>query len=111
MRKFITAIAFAAIIISCGNANSKSRSFKPGNPDTTKVLAVWKVGEYYVDTVTRIIKLELKPMKDDSTRNEWVKDTAYYIPFVIDSVTKKVQWYGLSPMFAQEITLKPMISK
>jgi ABC-type glycerol-3-phosphate transport system substrate-binding protein len=115
MRKFIIIIAIASMFAACGNADSKSNSkdstFTP-RVDTTKVDALWKIGNVKKsDSVYRIVTDVFKPVQFSTTtsKGEWIKDTVYYVPFITDTVSKKPKYYGLPAAFVQEITVQPLV--
>lgn len=108
MRKIITILSVSIVLVACSsNANQKSKSGQ-SKSDTSIVLAVYKIDKNWkMDSVFRITKDTFRIATIDTTDSEAkiqrIKDTAYFLPVVIDSVNKKVRWYGFPPKFVQEV--------
>lgn len=105
-------ISAAFLFFSC-YSKDKSTNVKKSKSDTTKVLAVFKVGnKWNIDTSFRITKDTFKLSKIDTAQQSakmvWQKDTVYFIPLVTDTVNKKINWYGVPPAYVQEVNVTPL---
>lgn len=116
MRKFTTAVLLVGILVSCNNQKTGTKPLAEKS-DTTpvKVLGIYKVKEWKLDSVYRVIKDTFRLSGIDTAGGKakmtWVKDTIYFIPIITDSVKKEGGWYGIPAKHVQEIKVIPLIAK
>jgi hypothetical protein len=105
-------LILAVVLTSC---YSKNQAHVRSKTDTAHVSVIYAVdSEWKKDSAFRVIKDTFRLSGVDTAKGNakmaWYKDTVYFLPFK-DSVTKQVNWYGLPPIFVQEVHITPLITR
>lgn len=106
-------LILAVVLTSC---YSKNQAHVKSRTDSTKVSVIYAINsDWKKDSAVRIIKDTFKVGVIDSSKGKaemiWMKDTLYFVPLLIDSISKKAQWYGLPPQYVQEVHIAPLITQ
>jgi hypothetical protein len=120
----LTLILLSVALFSCNTenvsnqktkTNSDSAGYSQGHSDTTKVQAIFKVGHFQLDSVFKVSKDTFSLVSIDSVSGtaklEKRKFVLYYVPIVVDTLKKQVQWFGYPAEFVQEVHVRPIIGK
>jgi hypothetical protein len=121
----LTLILLSVALFSCNTENVGKEKTKinsdsagyisQGHSDTTKVQAIFKVGHYQLDSVFKVSKDTFTIQSIDSATGvaklEKRKFVLYYVPIVVDTLKKQVQWFGYPAEFVQEVHVRPIIGK
>jgi hypothetical protein len=119
----LTAILLSIALFACNAQTTSKDNFKTdstgyskqSHADTVKVQAIFKVGQWQMDSVFRVTRDTFTLVSIDSltgtAKLERRKFTLYYVPILVDTLKKQIQWFGYTPEFVQEVHVRPIIGK